>query len=384
MTSKKRITAYSLLGTVVVFIVLLIIDSIIHVVTGTWWIGLHNLWTALGELFVLIFYYNLPEFFIWNLIFFLFFTGTYIIGYNVAKKKRVSGTIASIFGALALLVQLELIIIWCILGMFASPEWTIQTKLILGIASFPLYILFVFFLNTLSDVTSFWLDIIKERHDYSRLRYRIETNEKIKVIHFDTDGTRLNTVWSAAIYLLVEDILRKEGDSNAVSRFIRSAFTNIIFELATHFNIWHNFKNKLFRFVGLKIGNDVQISQYTRVDGLLPNLVIFEDHTAVGVSSNLITHTFIDRGELRAFLYGPIKICKYARIGANVTITPGVTIGEGAVVAAGSLVNKDVPPYTLYGGVPAKLIKEIDPETYQPRIKKDQFLRKRKNNPPDE
>ncbi len=45
-------------------------------------------------------------------------------------------------------------------------------------------------------------------------------------------------------------------------------------------------------------------------------------------------------------------------IGANCVIVAGVTIGEGAVVAAGSVVTKDVEPFTIVGGVPAKLIKE--------------------------
>lgn len=44
-------------------------------------------------------------------------------------------------------------------------------------------------------------------------------------------------------------------------------------------------------------------------------------------------------------------------IGANSTILKGVTVGEGAVVAAGALVNKNVPPYAIVGGVPAKVIK---------------------------
>jgi len=383
MVSKKRIAAYILLGTTSVFIVFLIIDAFFFETIGVWWLGMHDMMVVFGDIFRFIFYYNLPTFFLWNLLFFAIFTGTYIVGYNATKKNRVGGSIASIFAALALVIQLELMILWGVLGMFAYPEWPMQWKLILGIVSFPLLFVFVFFLNLLGDVFSFWTDIIKERADYRRLRYRIESNDKIKVIHFDTKGTRLNTVWSAAIYLLIEDILRKEGDSDAISRFIRSAFTNLIFELATHFNIWHKFKNSLFRFVGLKIGRDVQISQYTRVDGLLPNLIIFEDHTAVGVACNLITHTFIDRGEYRAFLYGPITIGKYARVGANVTITPGITIGEGSVVAAGALVNKDVPPYTLVGGVPAKFIKEIDPDAYKPRIEKDQLLRKKDYKPPE-
>lgn len=44
-------------------------------------------------------------------------------------------------------------------------------------------------------------------------------------------------------------------------------------------------------------------------------------------------------------------------IGANVTILAGVTIGRGATIAAGAVVNKDVPPYSVVGGVPAKVIK---------------------------
>jgi acetyltransferase-like isoleucine patch superfamily enzyme len=45
-----------------------------------------------------------------------------------------------------------------------------------------------------------------------------------------------------------------------------------------------------------------------------------------------------------------------------VTVLPGVTIGKGSVVAAGAVVTKDVPPFTLVGGIPAKKIREIKPE----------------------
>ena len=53
----------------------------------------------------------------------------------------------------------------------------------------------------------------------------------------------------------------------------------------------------------------------------------------------------------------PVKICDNVWIGCNSTILKGVSIGEGAVVAAGSVVTKDVPPKTLVGGNPAKIIK---------------------------
>ena len=44
-------------------------------------------------------------------------------------------------------------------------------------------------------------------------------------------------------------------------------------------------------------------------------------------------------------------------IGSNVTLLSGVTVGRGSIIAAGAVVNKDVPPYSIVGGVPAKVIK---------------------------
>jgi len=55
----------------------------------------------------------------------------------------------------------------------------------------------------------------------------------------------------------------------------------------------------------------------------------------------------------------PIKICDKAWIGFNSIILKGVTIGEGAIVGAGSVVTKDVPAWTIFAGNPAKMIKEI-------------------------
>lgn len=57
----------------------------------------------------------------------------------------------------------------------------------------------------------------------------------------------------------------------------------------------------------------------------------------------------------------PIVIGKHVWIGANATVCPGVTIGDGAVVAAGAVVVNDVPANTVVGGVPARIIKQIDP-----------------------
>lgn len=52
-------------------------------------------------------------------------------------------------------------------------------------------------------------------------------------------------------------------------------------------------------------------------------------------------------------------------MGACSTILPGVTIGRCSVVAAGSLVNKDVPPYSVVGGVPTRVVKTMDPAMFE-------------------
>lgn len=56
----------------------------------------------------------------------------------------------------------------------------------------------------------------------------------------------------------------------------------------------------------------------------------------------------------------PIVIGNEVWIGANAIILPGVTVGDGVVIAAGAVVTKDVSPYTIVAGVPARLIRRID------------------------
>lgn len=56
----------------------------------------------------------------------------------------------------------------------------------------------------------------------------------------------------------------------------------------------------------------------------------------------------------------PIVIGNEVWIGTNAVVLPGVTIGDGAVIAAGAVVTRDVPPYTVVAGVPARVIRQID------------------------
>ena len=59
-------------------------------------------------------------------------------------------------------------------------------------------------------------------------------------------------------------------------------------------------------------------------------------------------------------LPAPIVIGRKVWIGSNATVLPGVTIGDRSIVAAGAVVNRDVPPDVIVGGVPAKVIKHLE------------------------
>ena len=87
----------------------------------------------------------------------------------------------------------------------------------------------------------------------------------------------------------------------------------------------------------------------------------FEDGSmaAPGLRIATINHDMNERHAI--YTYGKVTVKKSAWIGMNVTICPGVTIGEYAVVAAGAVVTKDVPDYAVVGGVPAKVIRMQDP-----------------------
>ena len=90
--------------------------------------------------------------------------------------------------------------------------------------------------------------------------------------------------------------------------------------------------------------------------------ITIEDNVLIAPKVSLLSEghptSIADRHSL---IPKPIHIKKNAWIGANATILQGVTIGENAVVAAGSVVSQDVPDNAIVGGIPAKFIKNINP-----------------------
>ena len=120
--------------------------------------------------------------------------------------------------------------------------------------------------------------------------------------------------------------------------------------------IFHNCSD----FSNLIIGNNCHIGKNCFFD--LRDKVIIEDNAVISMQCTFITHTDINKSELRKIYpttQAPIYIERNTYIGANSTVLEGVRIGENSILAAGSVVIEYVPPYTMVGGVPAKIIKNL-------------------------
>ena len=118
----------------------------------------------------------------------------------------------------------------------------------------------------------------------------------------------------------------------------------------------------LHRKRGVKIGKKVHIGPMVTIDDVYPNFVVIEDGVSLAGQNFILTHNKpleYHKYLSEAFL-GPVIIKKNAWIAIGVIILPGVTIGEGSIVASGAVVSKDVPPHTFVGGIPAKVLKEFE------------------------
>jgi len=101
----------------------------------------------------------------------------------------------------------------------------------------------------------------------------------------------------------------------------------------------------LHRLRGVQIGKGVWIGHGSLIETAYPSLVRIGDNVTIGIRTTIVAH-FQE--------VGGVTIEDNVYIGACALILPGITIGEGAVVAAGSVVTASVPPRTLVQGNPAK------------------------------
>lgn len=113
---------------------------------------------------------------------------------------------------------------------------------------------------------------------------------------------------------------------------------------------------------GVHIGKNVYLGMFCFLDNLQPTYIYIEDNVSINAGSMILTH-FNPMKQFAPILQArvaPVLIKKGAIVAVRSTIMPGVEIGNYAIVSAGSVVEKNVPNYTMVKGNPAKKVAEYE------------------------
>ncbi len=124
----------------------------------------------------------------------------------------------------------------------------------------------------------------------------------------------------------------------------------------------------LQRARGAKIGKHVFIGPGVNIDDLYPHLINIEDYVSIGMRTMIFAHSNPTcSAEIKRKYYprkvAPTTIKRGAWIPPGCIILAGVTIGENSVIGAGSVITRDVEPYTVVAGNPASLVKRLERES---------------------
>jgi len=120
----------------------------------------------------------------------------------------------------------------------------------------------------------------------------------------------------------------------------------------------------------LSVGDYVHIGPYVNIIGSPKSKMILEDFSFISVGTKIVAGSDdynacnlmgpLIPDKFKKLILTTVKFEKYSGCGANCTILPGVTLSEGSILLAGSLLNKDTRPWTIYAGNPARPIKTRD------------------------
>lgn len=112
-------------------------------------------------------------------------------------------------------------------------------------------------------------------------------------------------------------------------------------------------KNWLYRtFLRMKVGKQTAFALMVMPDIMFPEKITVGKNSVIGYNTTILAHEYL----IKEYRIGAVIIGDEVLIGANSTILPGITIGDHAIVSAGTLVHKDVPQGSFVGGNPMQVI----------------------------
>lgn len=176
---------------------------------------------------------------------------------------------------------------------------------------------------------------------------------------------------------------------NLKNNYIKTITRNIL-RILIKTPFFGRFSNKWYSLLGVQLGKNNIIRTDVKIVGdysniilkdnaqitndcflLAKNKIIIGENTGLGYQATILTSSQPNNGphNYLAKIYkpinAPVEIGHDSWIGAKTLILPGIKIGNFCIVAAGAVVTKDVPDYTVVAGVPAKKIKELDPKIFE-------------------
>lgn len=143
---------------------------------------------------------------------------------------------------------------------------------------------------------------------------------------------------------------------------IKSVWGRLLHAVARYLPMYPNWRVFLHRRRGVRVGEGVFIGSDVFIDNTYPESIVIEDYTTIISRSFIIGHSFIPL-HLEKILDKNVpsklgvSLKKGCYIGAQSIIMPGVTIGECAIIGAGSVVTDDIPEYSMAAGAPAKVMR---------------------------
>ena len=134
--------------------------------------------------------------------------------------------------------------------------------------------------------------------------------------------------------------------------FLKVAKNFIVIQLA-RYTPFLAIKNWLYRtFLRMKVGEETAFALMVMPDIMFPEKIQVGRNSIIGYNTTILAHEYL----INEYRLGEVVIGDEVLIGANTTILPGITIGDGATVSAGTLVHKNVPAGAFVGGNPMRII----------------------------
>lgn len=201
---------------------------------------------------------------------------------------------------------------------------------------------------------------------------------------------------------MILPIKDKNGKNLTVNQFIKKLIARIK-NIFLEFEVFllhlvglvpsHHFRRFFYRLAGIKIGKgstvhmgcrfydpkniqigeDSIVGEFAILDGR--DKLIIGNHVAIATNVMIFNSQHEINDEYFCPSLAPVFIEDYVFIGPGVIIQPGVKIGKGGIVAAGAVVTKDVPPYAIVGGVPAKIIGERKLKNFHYKLGRARWFR---------